>query len=149
MGELERKLAAKQSQDVGASVGRSVGRSATLQPQPPPMQAQGRVREQHPEAQVVQLPEGSVDSQLDRRPACRPSRQPARQPAQQLDELPDQLPRLKRTIDDLAQAGRLAKRQAGAGSVTVLPFTPPPTSPVSRHETEARVDMALLAAPST
>ncbi len=127
MGELEQKLAAKQLQDVRTSV----GRAATLQP--PPMQPQERAWEQQPEAQVVQLAEGSVDSQLDRRPAC----------------LPDQLPSLKRTIDDLAQAGRPAKRQAGAGSATVLPFTPPPTSPASRHETEARVDMVLPATPST
>jgi hypothetical protein len=89
--------------------------------------------------------QGSVDSQLDRQPA----RQLDRQLDDELpDQLPDQLPRLKRTIDDPAQAGHPAKRQARDRSATVLPFTPPPTSPAPTYETEARDDMALPATPS-
>jgi hypothetical protein len=143
-----------------------------LDPPPPPMQPQEQLRNQQLGAQLVQpaAAGGSVDGQPDGRPAQQLGRQLDKLPDQLpdqlpddelphelpnnelLDQLPDQLPRLKRMIDDPAQAGhRPTKRQAGARSATAaaLPFiTPPPTSPAPTYETEARVAFTQPATPT-
>ena len=127
-------------------------------PDPVPDQLPGQLPDQTPDQMPGRLLHQTLgqllgrlrDQTLDPMPEQMSDPMPDQTPSPLLDHTPSQLPRLKRTVAEPAQAGRPTKRQARDRSATILPFTPPPTSPfpVPTYETKVRVDLTLLATPT-